>query len=505
MTIIVQRNRILVKGFNPERVQNFVQKQKIMQRKMPIGWEEKWTSILQNVEYKGKNYWAVARQTPPKDITYFLEPEEREVVRDDYFIKPRKMSLKLRPEFKPRDALQEQLVDFLKGGGAYKDLADKPRRAMIADTGEGKTFLTIQDICRVGYVSAILCPDERAIVTWLEEFAKFCDVSEDGSEFFVVQGQDTIPRAVKNKEKIKILLVSERTISAAFQAGRGDDLVNLFEELGVGYKVIDEMHLNITSVFWTEMSIVTEKSLYLTATDKRRVRDEQRVLDQLMPADDCIFRQDPVPKFEFVEVQYYTHPAQEHQKGINKPSGFDALSYLKMLFNELWPYKDFFLLKVLRPSINFCLKKMDPDNRLAIVVKSNEVLRTVAEWAEKEYPDKTVGRFNSDIKDIDERMKEGLKDIVVTTDRSFAGIINIPKLEAIINTTPITSEAHLLQIAGRMRKEEGKKRIFMQLVDYSFKKARSMMQRLRPIIRPVSISESKFVVGKTNRSYDESE
>jgi len=175
-----------------------------------------------------------------------------------------------------------------------------------------------------------------------------------------------------------------------------------------------------------------------------------------------------------------------------------------MLLSDELPYKDFFLTKVLKPSLSYCFKKMDADNnRLSIVSKTNDSGDVIADYVSSLYPTKTLGRFNSKIKDIELRMEETLRDVVVTTDKSFAGITNIPHLEVIINVTPITSEAHLLQIAGRMRKEDGKMRIFVQLVDMSFKKARSMIQRERAIILPVSIDETKFVVGKTVRSYEE--
>jgi len=263
MTIIVQKNRILINGFDESRREDFVKTQKIFQPKMPIGWEEKWVSIYQNVKYEGKNYWAVARQTLPKDIIYHLGQDDRDVIRDDYHIKPRKMQMKMREGFGPRNALQERLLDFMDREKSYSALKDKPRRAMIADTGEGKTFLTISSIIKNGKVAAILCPDERAIKTWLEEFLKFTEVSESGDEFFVVQGKDSIQRAIKNKSKIKVVLFSEATIGAAFRSGSEGEILKIFEELGVGIKVIDELHLNLVSVFFTEMLIVTEQSGYL--------------------------------------------------------------------------------------------------------------------------------------------------------------------------------------------------------------------------------------------------
>jgi ERCC4-related helicase len=93
--------------------------------------------------------------------------------------------------------------------------------------------------------------------------------------------------------------------------------------------------------------------------------------------------------------------------------------------------------------------------------------------------------------------------VIISTDRSFAGILNIPHLEVIINVTPVTSEAHIKQIAGRLRKEKDKRRIFIQLGDLSFKKARNMMYRERKVMEEVSISMDRITVGKPQKEVSE--
>jgi hypothetical protein len=503
MAIVLHRNRILVRGFKEDSFDEFVKKNTVFAKKITFGYEELWTALAQ-VNYNGESYYAIPRNFPPKYLMKYLEEDEKEIIKEpEYFIPRGKCNIALKPGVSARSELQLTLSDFLHGKNDFSDIKDKPRRAMFVDTGEGKTFVTISYICASKQMAGIICPDDRAITTWLEEFDKFSDI-DIASEVAIVKGSASIKKIIENKSQYKLMICSAPTLSSIFKNGDAELVTKLFEELKISVKIIDEMHLKLQTIFNLEMHVVSYKTLYLTATDSRRIYGEQIILQNMTPGDECVYRQDKVEKFDFVEVQYYSNAAKEHQKGINKPNGFDALVYLKMLTHPDLPYFDFFCKEVLRRTVNYALKHRTAEtNKIAVIVKTNEAGRAIGEYLIQQYPDLTVGFFNSDIKDMDERMKETDKNLIITTDKSFSGIINISCLEMIINVTPITSEAHLLQIAGRLRKEGDKKRMFIQLADFTFKKCRNMMYRERKVMDPVSVSYTKFVVGKPTRKVDE--
>jgi hypothetical protein len=116
-----------------------------------------------------------------------------------------------------------------------------------------------------------------------------------------------------------------------------------------------------------------------------------------------------------------------------------------------------------------------PTNKIAILGRTKEDNDIIYSYLKEKYPKRTVGLFNSDIEDIDERWKETDAQLIVSTDKSFAGIINIKDLEVIINIYPITSESHIKQIMGRIRDEPNKKSIFMQLCDGTLKKCKKSL------------------------------
>lgn len=504
MSIIIQRNRILVNGFNEDKIEEFVKRSTVFQPKMTFGYDEMWTA-MREVIWNDEYYVALPRNFPPEILMKFIDHDKRKIIKDPlYCIKSKKVSINLKEGITHRNEFQKEIGDFLGGRNSFSDIKKKPRRALFVDTGEGKTFMTISEICLSKTMTAIICPDDRSVNTWKEELVKFTTILPE--EVFVVAGEPSYKRAIKNKDSIKILLISAKTLSSSFKSDNDSVVVNLFEELQVGLKVIDEMHLNLKTIFNLEMTVVTEKTFYLTATDSRRIKSEQIILENMTPPGDCVYRQEKVKKFEYVTVTYFTNPLKEHQKGINKPNGFDALSYLKMLFNPELPYKDWYCKEVLKKTVSYALKSLsDPKNKIAYLTKTNESGLAIGEAIANYFPNVTIGYFNSKISNMEERMKQTECNIIISTDKSFSGIINIPNLEVIINATPITSEAHLLQIMGRLRDEKNKRRIFIQLCDSSFKKARNMLYRMKSIVHPVMTEERFFSVGKASHGKVEEE
>lgn len=491
MAVIFQRNRILVDEIWEDKKSEFVKKNTVFDKNMSFGYTEKWVGFTE-VLYNGKPYIALPRNYPLAYLKPYLI--EHEFIRDDYYF-PYKLIEDIKCEASPRDELQVKLLDFLIGRNEYIDLKNKPRRGLFADTGVGKTFLTLKYICGFKIMACIFCPDDRAIKTWKDEIAKFTNIQE--KEIAIVQGRSSLKGILKKKDTYKIMLFSNKTFSSMVDSNDEEVLIDFFKEMEVGLKVHDEMHLHLRVVFFSDMILQIARTIYLTATDVMRIYGEQKIMNNLKPSEDCIYKQEVVEKFNFVKILYHSNPTDKaHSKGIEKPNGFDALSYLKYIMSENLPYRDFFFEKVIRPTIKLAIKKSnDPDNfKIAILTKTKAAGLEIASFLHENYPDKTIGIFTSDIPDMKIREKELEKNFIISTDKSFSGILNIYNLSVIINSTPVTSEAHITQIMGRLRKEKDKPRVFIQLCDYSFKKAKNMMYRQSKICEPISVSISEIKV-----------
>lgn len=490
--IILQNNRILVDDLIQDSLKAFFSKNTVYDSGNGYSIEEKWTCVTP-VTYKGKEYLALPRLFPKKFISEITDDDT--VINDNYYIPFNKITIENKT--KPRNDTQVMLLDFLVGRNEYKDLLDKPRRGLFANTGIGKTFLTLKYISGYKLLSCIFCPDDRAINTWIEESLKFTNLEK--SDICVIKGRNTLESVLKSKVDYKLYLFSNKTASSLVDTNDENLIVELFTKKGIALKVFDEFHLYLKTIFHMDMNLNTYRTFYLTATNKMRIFKENIFMGYMTPSKNCVFQQEKEPRFELINVKYYSNPEEKsHIKGINKLQGFDGNNYLKYILNDKYHYKDFYLNKVVLPSINLAKKKLiDKNNhKIAILFKNKESCYILYDYLKNKFPTMKIGIFNSDIKDMEERKLELDNELIISTDKSFAGIINIYNLSVIINTIPIGSDAHLEQIVGRIREESNKRSLLIQLTDLSFKKLKNSLYREEKILEPSLLSTRDILVNK---------
>jgi hypothetical protein len=473
MAIILQPKRLLITEFrDDDAFQKFLRWVTIVKTGMYFERLSEWVAAFE-VMYNGEPAIAVPRRFKRDILEDIADTSEQ--IKDSYYIPASSRDVNVEAE--PRSELQAEMLDFLLGRGNYSKLAKLARRALFASTGTGKTFLTLKYISIKKTLAFINCPDDKAILTWKQEAEKFTDIKP--TEIFTLAGRDSLAKLLKNKEKYKLVLASSKTFSSLIIDRQFDLMQNFFDELQPGLMVHDEVHLNIIVLFYLEMMVSSKNTLYLTATPTRKMYKETKLLESLMPSEECIYDEGAKQRFDFWALTYHSNAPKGHTKGLAKPNGFDYINYGKKIIfnpNKELPYRDFFLDTVIRKCVNQATKMLSkPTNKIAILGRTKEDNDIIYSYLKEKYPKRTVGLFNSDIEDIDERWKETDAQLIVSTDKSFAGIINIKDLEVIINIYPITSESHIKQIMGRIRDEPNKKSIFMQLCDGTLKKCKKSL------------------------------
>ena len=491
-SVIIQPKRILIKDFYDDEAQGkFIRFNTITDHDMFFNLTKEWVSLYET-EYKGEPVLAIPRRFPLEILSKFVNLKN--------YIKDKPVlnygSRNIINDFSPKSDDQKEIIDFLLGLDKYSKIKNKPRRGLFTETGSGKTFSTLKAIATESHFAFINCPDDKAILTWKQEIAKFTDILPE--EIAVIVGRKSLDKIVEKKEQYKLVLGSSKTFSSLIASSDYAIIDAFFNDMEFSLIAHDESHLNLTVAFILEMITQPKRTYYLTATPGRRLYKESKLLENMMPSDDCIFRPDPVPRFIVRECVFYSNPqSPEHTKGVNKPRSFDYLHYSKhYLLNEKYPYKDVFLETVFKRILKAARKSITDKklNKIAIVCKTKKENDLFAEYVAKEFPDLTLGVFNSDIEDMDERYEQTNAQIIITTDKSFAGIINIIKLEAIILLFPISSEQHLLQIAGRIRREPNKKDNVYIIADFSFKRISKTLYNAKRILEPYSLSYGRIVL-----------
>ena len=494
MTIICQPKRLLITDFDSDdALSNFIRANTITDLDMYFNVSKEWISLFETT-YEGQPVIAIPRRYSLPKLNKFTNTAEVEKVSGYSTSSTRKITCK----FDPKSEEQAGMLDFLLGRNAYSDLKNKPRRGLFARTGTGKTYLSIKYIAETKLFSFINCPNDAAILTWKQEIAKFSNIKQE--EIGVVQGRDSLAKLIKNKEKYKIILGSTKTFSSLIYDNEHYLITEFFEKMQFGLTIHDEAHLNIIVLFFIEMCTNTKRTFYLTATPGRRLYKEKKLLEILMPPDDCLYFQKILKKYTVRLCKYYSNPEKpDHIKGLNKPRAFDYLKYGRdYLLHKDKPYMKPYLENIFRRVILAARKALtDPNHKVAIICKTKLENELIANYLKTAFPKLTLGVFNSDIEDMDVRFEETNAQIIVTTDKSFAGILNIMKLEAIIFIHPITSDEHLLQIVGRMRDDvKGKKYLVYLLADGSFKRCLNSLNSASEVLEPHSVDMKTIVLNE---------
>ena len=490
--IIIEPKRILLSEFFDDEAQGkFIKFNTISDFDMFFNLTKEWVSLYET-SYKGQPVLAIPRRFPLEILSRYTDIQDFEKNKPVIEYGSRKIT----NAFPAKSDEQTNIVNFLLGKENFSKIKNKPRRGLFTETGSGKTFSTLKAIAEESHFTFINCPDDKAILTWKQEMTKFTDILPE--EIKVLSGRKSLDKIIADKEKYKIILGSSKTFSSLISSGDYDIIENFFNEMKFSLIAHDESHLNLTVMFIIEMVTNCKRTYYLTATPGRRLYKESKLLENMMPNDDCIYQPEPDPRFIVRECAYYSNPQlPEHTKGVNKPRSFDYLCYSKnYLLDEKKPYREPYLtdtfnrvLKAARKAITD--KKL---NKIAVVCKTKLENEIFYNFIKENYKDLSIGVFNSDIEDMEERFEETHAQIIITTDKSFAGIVNIPKLEAIILIHPISSEQHLLQIAGRMRREENKRDLLYIMVDFSFNRCKKTLYNAKRVLEPYAISYERIIL-----------
>jgi hypothetical protein len=82
-----------------------------------------------------------------------------------------------------------------------------------------------------------------------------------------------------------------------------------------------------------------------------------------------------------------------------------------------------------------------------------------------------IGNYNTIIKKREDRAKELLKEVILTTTKSMDAGDDFD-LDVMINLVPMSSEVAMPQIVGRIRPKDNSPNTYFELLDFGFEKVK---------------------------------
>lgn len=365
-----------------------------------------------------------------------------------------KRTIAVKKHITPR-ADQEPIIDYL--------VAQEPKDKFLgAQTGFGKTVCSLIAISRLGYRTVIIV-EGGLLPKWASDILKILDIPSKRT--LCVRGSAQLKGLIgmgKTKEfdNIDIILMSSTTLQdwitthetlaheKDIDIGYGIHPEEFYEHLGIGHRLIDEVHkkfhFNFKQDLYTNTHSVTSLSATLFSYDK--------VLEG--------FYEIAYPKlqrFNGGEVIKYTRSyAVLYRLGKDRKvktkeygrSEYSHNAFENSVMKNHYFKENYFEMIAETLDIGY-IKNYKEGNKAAIYVSSTDLATELVKYLKKRFPDKSVERYCSSLKDPYRNLLD--PDIRVSTLGSGGTGHDIPQLTDTILTISIMSLQANVQVFGRTR------------------------------------------------------
>ena len=353
----------------------------------------------------------------------------------------------MRDKRPPRD-FQGPIIDYLVEPGSGK--------VVTLQTGRGKTFITLQAIHRIGQRTMLVIKG-MYVDKWIEDVNQAFHMGDE--DLMVVRGSNHLAALIKlalaGELKSKFIICTSKTMFMylqSYEKFKDDDVgyqippEQLYETLGVGVRVIDEVHQDYHCNYRQDLYTHVPKTISLSATLDSDDKFLNRMYEINWP------RSTRAPEVEYdrfivMKCLWYsiTEPKKIRHKNIMK-------QYSHVLFEQsimkhphmLRNYIDMIASIVMTSFI----RVYEPGQKMLIFCATQEMCTLVSNHLSALHPSIKVNRYISD----DEYEDLLTADIGVSTIQSAGTAVDIPNLRITLMTNALSSKQSNIQVLGRTRR-----------------------------------------------------
>lgn len=410
-----------------------------------------------------------------------------------------KVELPIFPHWKPREH-QVPAIDYIVDDNG-------PRQRLISmATGQGKSLISMLATSKLKN-RFVMVAKPMYLDKWVLDIEKTYDIPSE--EILVVRGGSSLMTLLaKAKEGTlteRVILISNKTLQIYIKNYErfGEELEvmgydyipdELFQALGGGIRVIDEVHQDFHFNFKLDLYTHTERSVSLSATMLSDDLHIQRMYEIAYPKKDRYEGEDAKPYINSIAVLYqfkynnkiryeeygsktYSHHAFE--KSIIRNSEI-LKNYLEMILNHV---RDHF--------VNG--REYKEGDKFIVFCASIDMCTRVNDYLTKHIPQFSVMRY------VEDDPYSNLMEPVgrVSTLQSAGTAVDIDQLTHTFLTTAVNSSVSNVQGFGRLRQlKDGRSPTFIYFNDLDSKKHMEYHERKKEIIKPRSKNFKEMSYGK---------
>lgn len=348
--------------------------------------------------------------------------------------------------FEPREQ-QVPIIEYVQEDGTIK--------MITLQTGKGKTYIAMRTAWLMGLRTCFIFKG-MYVERWMQDLEKTFEFEDD--ELLMVRGSGGLIKlmqmAISGVLKAKMIVITNKTMYnyiKDYETTNGKSKLypipphEFYERTGIGYRVMDEVHLDFHLNYRQDLYTHTYKSLSLSATMVSSDQFMNRMYDIAYPIHK---RNDGGGYHKYIAVTAIlyrmTRPDIIRCKG--GTGGYSHNAFEESLMSKKLMFANY--LKMIEHIVmQKFIKRREDGQKMLIFFASVKLCTLVAERLQKIHPSLKVARYcqgdeYSDLLDA---------DIGVSTILSAGTAVDIRNLRITLMTTSIDSRQSNEQALGRTR------------------------------------------------------
>lgn len=370
-----------------------------------------------------------------------------------------------------RDEDQLKTLKFLLGKDEYKFTRSKSQLSINNNTGTGKTFVTIANICFTGRRAIIITNSLEWLEQWKARIKEYTPLQD--KDIYMIVGAGSINKLFcKDPLEYKIFLASHSTLKSYANKNGWEAVGGLFKYIKCGMKVYDEAHLYFDNMCNIDFYTNTKRTIYLTATPERSDSEENTIYQlyfKNIPSID-LFNPESDPHTHYTAIHINSHPTPIDINNCKNAYGFNRVNYCNYFIDTDNFDKLLIILVDMILSIN---------GKALIYIGTNYAIKEVYDKIVIQFPflKNHVGVFTS--MTTENRTEQLHKKIILSTTKSCGAATDIKDLAMTINLAePFKSPVLARQTLGRTR---GDDTMYIDVVDSGMYHTKRYYKEKKPI------------------------
>lgn len=350
----------------------------------------------------------------------------------------------LNSDILPREA-QTQIIDqLLKHEESHQWF-------VYLSQGLGKTLLSVYLISHLNIRTLIMCYNTQVLRQWIQTFQEKTTIQMD-SVLYIDRGR-IITKILDGTFPIweyDIFMCTPKILTMYGEKHGYHLLSILFSKMGIGMKIFDEAHRNITNIIKINAYTSVDKTLYLSGdfaqSNQRKQELYYRIFYDvpiLKPSEQLM----NTLKFTVaVVVSFNSKPSESDLKSMYPRRGFSFFNYMKY---QMERGEEFY--KVLWFVLDSINKSNEKEYRILVLVNMIEHVDIIKDAIEDHYPNRYIlGRYHSKVDPEEKKEAKNDANLIVSTHSSFGVGIDISRVKYVVSCC-IGTKIDDNQASGRAR------------------------------------------------------